>query len=139
MSLKALKAEIKRIAEKMGIDEEMVVLIVLAVVNASTMPMDLPETVGHIVNYRINGLNVSLYFPFCEMNSAEAEEVARAMILHVIDVERPSRPYQVGIMDMQPFPPAGAWQLQRPPEGISLSDYVADQYRQIIEARNEHP
>lgn len=138
MSLKALKAEIKRIAEKVGVDEEVAVLIVLAVVNASKTPMDLPETVGHVVDYRIAGINVSLYFPFCEMNSTEAEEMARAMILHVIDTERPGRPYQVGVMDMQPFPPVNAWQLQWPPEGTTLQNYVAAQYRQILEACHEH-
>ena len=139
MSLKALKAEIKRIADKMGIDEEMVVLIVLAVVNCSKTPMDLPETEGHLVNYRIADLNVPLYFPFCEMSSSEAEDMAKAMILHVRAVERPKGPSQVGIMDMCPFPPCGAWQLKRPAEGIRLGDYVADQYLQIVEARNERP
>lgn len=139
MSLKALKAEIKRIAEKVGADEEMVVLIVLAVVNCSKTPMDLPETVGHVVDYRIAGLNVPLYFPFCEMNSTEAEEMAKAMILHVRAVERSGNPAQVGIMDMRPFPPSGAWQLKRLAKGISLADYVAGQYRQIVEARNERP
>ena len=139
MSLKALKAEIKRIAEKVGVDEEIVVLIVLAVVNCSKAPMDLPETVGHVVDYRIAGLNVPFYFPFCEMSSSEAEEMAKAMIFHVRAVERPGNPAQVGIMDMRPFPPPDAWQMQRPPKGTSVQEYVASQYGEIIEARIEHP
>ncbi|WP_149088399.1 hypothetical protein [Pseudomonas prosekii] len=139
MSLKALKAEIKRIADKIGIDEEMVVLIVLAVVNCSKTPIDLPETVGHLVNYRIADLNVPLYFPFCEMSSSEAEDMAKAMILHVRTVERPKGPGQVGIMDMCPFPPQGAWKMRRPDEGVSVAEYVGKQYFQIVEARNEHP
>lgn len=139
MSLKALKAEIKRIAEKVGTDEEMVVLIVLAVVNCSKTPTDFPEIVGHIVNYRIAGLNVPLYFPFCEMNSSEAEEMAKAMILHVRAVERPKSPAQVGIMDMCPFPPSGSWRMQRPADGVRVQEYVANQYSEIIEARIEHP
>lgn len=139
MSLKALKTEIKRIAEKIGADEEMIVLIVLAVVNCSKEPMDLPETVGHVVDYRVAGVNVPLYFPFCEMNSSEAEEMAKAMICHVISTERSGMRRQVGVMDMRPFPPVNAWMFQRPPEGVSLADYVADQYRQIMETRDEQP
>jgi hypothetical protein len=139
MSLKALKAEIKRIAEKIGADEEMIVLIVLAVVNCSKEPMDLPETVGHVVDYRIAGVNVPLYFPFCEMNSSEAEEMAKAMICHVISTERSGMRPQAGVMDMRPFPPVNAWMFQRLPEGASLAEHVADQYQQILEARNECP
>lgn len=137
MSLKALKAEIKRIAEKIGADEEMIVLITLAVVNCSKEPMDLPETVGHVVDYRIAGVNVPLYFPFSEMTSAEAEEMAKAMICHVISTERNGMRPQVGVMDMRPFPPVNAWIFQRPPEGVSLADYLTNQHQQIMDARDE--
>jgi hypothetical protein len=139
MSLKALRSEIKRIAEKVGADEEMVVLIVLAIVNCSKTPMDLPETVGHVVDYRIAGVSVPLYFPLSEMSSAEAEEMAKSMICHVISTERSGMRPQVGVMDMRPFPPVNAWMFQRPPDGVSLADYVADQYQQIMETRDERP
>ena len=132
MSLKALKAEIKRIAEKVGADEEMVVLIVLAVVNCSKTPMRLLETVGHVVDYRIAGVNVPLCFPLSEMTSAEAEEMAKAMICHVISTERNGMRPQVGVMEMRPFPPINSWIFQRPPEGVSLTDYVANQHQQIM-------
>ena len=139
MSLKALKAEIKRIAEKVGADEEMVVLIVLAIANCSKAPAGLPESVGHVVDYRIAGVSVPLYFPFPEMNNSEAEEMAKLMISHVISTERTGMHPQIGIMDMRPRPPVNAWLFQRPPEGVSLANYVAEQYQQILEARNEHP
>lgn len=135
MSLKTLRAEIKRIAEKVGADEEMILLIVLAVVNCSKTPMDLPETVGHVVDYRIAGVSVPLYFPLCEMNSAEAEEMAKAMIAHVISAECTGHRPQVGIMDMRPFAPSGAWVLRRPADGVSLTAYVAEQHLKILESR----
>jgi hypothetical protein len=71
------------------------------------------------------------------MNSSEAEEMAKAMILYVRAVERSGIPAQVGIMDMRPSPPTDAWQFKRPADGVTVVDYVADQYRQIIEARDE--
>lgn len=138
MSLKSLKAEIKRLTEQAGIDDEAVVLIVLAVVSASGEPMDLPDTVGHVVDYRIEGKNLQLYFPLCEMASAEAEEMAKAMIVHVWAVEGKGRRGQIGIMDMCPFPRANSWRFKRPPAGVSINEYVSDQYHQIIEARHEH-
>jgi hypothetical protein len=139
MSLKALKAEIKRIAEKVGADEGMVVLIVLATVNCSKKSSDLPESVGHIVDYRIAGVSVPLYFPFSQMNSSEAEEMAKLMISHVISTERTGIRPQIGIMETRPLPPLDAWLFQRPPEGVSLAKYIAEQYQQILEARDEHP
>ncbi|AMB86663.1 hypothetical protein AWM79_15660 [Pseudomonas agarici] len=135
MSVKTLRAEIKRIAEKVGANEEMILLIVLVVANCSKTPMNLPEKVGHVVDYRIAGVSVPLYFPFCEMNSAEAEEMAKAMIAHVINAERTGYRPQVGVMDMRTFAPPGAWVLRKPADGMSLPAYVAEQYLMILGSR----
>jgi hypothetical protein len=137
MSLKALRSEIKRISEKVGFDEEVTILIVLSVVNCNKELADLQDGVGHVVDYRVDGTNVSLYFPFAEMNSDQAEELARAMIMQVITAEKRGRSPQVGIMDMRAVPPAGAWSLALPPAGVTMAEYAADQYRQILEARHE--
>lgn len=138
MSLKSLRSEIKRISEKIGFDEEVTILIVLAVVNCSKELVDLQDGVGHVVDYRFDGANVSLYFPFAEMSSDQAEELARAMIMQVITAEKRGRCPQVGIMDMCPVPPPGAWLLTLPPVGVTIAEYAADQYRLILEARNEN-
>ncbi|MNR50250.1 hypothetical protein D3C85_1697430 [compost metagenome] len=80
-----------------------------------------------------------LYFPLIEMTSSEAEEMAKAMIGHVISTERTGLRPQVGIMDLRPFPPVSAWLFQRLPEEVSLASYVANQYQRILESRNECP
>jgi hypothetical protein len=73
------------------------------------------------------------------MNSSEAEEMAKAMICHVINTERCGMRPQIGIMDMRPVPPSNAWLFQQPIEGVCIADHVADQYQKILEARNERP
>jgi hypothetical protein len=64
MSIKSLKAELQRIAQKIGAADETVLLIVLAVIRANTRETqaeeDFLKTAGHQVDYRIQGQNVSL-------------------------------------------------------------------------------
>ncbi|WP_426157527.1 hypothetical protein [Pseudomonas sp. TSRC2-2] len=142
MSIKSLKSELQRLAQKIGAADESVLLIVLAVIRASSTELqeesDFPKTAGHQVDYRIQGKNECLFFPFSSMDSDQCEEMAKALILHVRHVERPARyGAQVGIMDIRHAPPPGAWIVTSPPEGMTVDQYAAQQYRQIIEARNE--
>lgn len=130
MSLKALRTEIQRLSAIAGFEDE--ALIVLAVVMDDSGPLDLPETVGHLVSHRVEGQHVDMYFPLCKMTSSQAAELALAMILHTRKTEGRTRP---GVMDMQPFPPAGAWIVEPVPAGVSVSDHAAALYSQIIEAR----
>jgi hypothetical protein len=144
MSIKSLKSELQRLAQKIGAADESVVLIVLAVIRASTTEIkteeDFPATAGHQVDYRIQGQNVSLFFPFAEMDSDQGEQMAKAIILHTRQAERQGRySAQVGILDMRVGPPATAngWIVTWPPAGVTIEQHAAEQYRQIIEARNE--
>lgn len=142
MSIKSLKSELQRIAQKIGAADETVVLIVLAVIRANTTELkaesDFPKTAGHQVDYRIEGRNVSLFFPFAEMDSDRGEEMAKAIILHTRNIERQGRySAQVGILDMRVAPDADAWMVTWPPEGVTVAQHAAEQYRQIIEARHE--
>lgn len=142
MSIKSLRSELQRIAQKIGAADESVVLIVLAVIRANTNEVktehDLPKTAGHQVDYRIMGCNVSLFFPFLEMDSDQCEQMAKAIILHTRQIERTGRTAQVGILDMRHAPPQHAWTVTWPLEGITVEQHAAEQYRRIIEARNEY-
>ncbi|MEN2393229.1 hypothetical protein [Pseudomonas halotolerans] len=142
MSIKSLRSELQRLAQKIGAADESVLLIVLAVIRASSAELkqesDFPKAAGHQVDYRILGENVCLFFPFAEMDSDQGEELAKAIILHTRQVERPSRfSAQVGILDIRCEPPENAWVVTLPPEGVTVEQHAAEQYRQIIEARNE--
>ncbi|OOH77582.1 hypothetical protein BOW65_21435 [Pseudomonas koreensis] len=143
MSIKSLKAELQRIAQKIGAADESVLLIVLAVIRANTREIqaeeDFPNTAGHQVDYRIQGRNVSLFFPFAEMDSDQGEQMAKAIILHTRQIERAGRTAQVGILDMRVAPEEGAWIVTLPPEGVTVEQHAAEQYQRIVEARNEHP
>lgn len=143
MSIKSLKAELQRIAQKIGAADETVLLIVLAVIRANVSELkteeDFPKTAGHHVDYRIQGRNVSLFFPFAEMDSDQCEQMAKAIIVHTRQVERASRNPQVGILEMRVSPAEGAWIVTWPPEGVTVEQHAAEQYRLIVEARNEHP
>ncbi|RMP33888.1 hypothetical protein [Pseudomonas coronafaciens] len=142
MSIKSLKSELQRLAQKIGAADESVVLIVLAVVRATTADLksesDFPTTAGHQVDYRIQGQNVALFFPFAEMDSDQGEQMAKAIILHARQIERQSRySAQVGVLDMRFAPSPDAWFVTWPPDGVTVEKHAADQYRQIVEARNE--
>ncbi|USV99893.1 hypothetical protein KUA23_23130 [Pseudomonas pergaminensis] len=143
MSVKWMRAELKRIAEKIGADDEETVLVMLTVVdcrvNAVEEEMDYPKTVGHSFNYPVLGVQMVMHFPLCTMNSYDAANLAEAFILHVRAIERLRRPAPVGVMDMRPFPSSGAWIFPPLADGQNIKEHVAEQYQLIIEARHEHP
>ncbi|PRW84019.1 hypothetical protein C7A11_28025 [Pseudomonas simiae] len=143
MSIKWMRAELKRIAEKIGTEDEETVLVMLTVVDcrvdAVEGEMDYPKTVGHSYNYPVLGVQTVMHFPLCTMNSYGAANLAEAFILHVRAIERLRRPAPVGVMDMRPFPSSGAWIFPPLPDGQNIKEHVAEQYQLIIEARHEHP
>ncbi|MEB0108411.1 hypothetical protein [Pseudomonas sp. MH9.3] len=142
MSIKWMRAELKRIAEKIGTEDEETVLVMLTVVDcrvdAVEGEMDYPETVGHSFNYPVLGVQTVMHFPLCTMNSNDAANLAEAFILHVRAIESLRRPAPVGVMDMRPFPSPGAWIFPPLAAGQDIKDHVAKQYQLIIEARHEH-
>ncbi len=143
MSIKWMRAELKRIAEKIGTEDEETVLVMLTVVDcrvdAVEGEMDYPETVGHSFNYPVQGVQAVMHFPLRTMNSSDAANLAEAFILHVRAIESLRRPAPVGVMDMRPFPSPGAWILPPLADGQDIKHHVAEQYQLIIEARHEHP
>jgi hypothetical protein len=143
MSIKWMRAELKRIAEKIGAEDEETVLVMLTVVDcrvgAVDGEMDYPETVGHSFNYPIQGVQAVMHFPLRTMNSSDAANLAEAFILHVRAIESLRRPAPVGVMDMRPFPSSGAWIFPPLADGQNIKEHVAEQYQLIIEARHEHP
>lgn len=143
MSIKWMRAELKRIAEKIGADDEETVLVMLTVVDcrvdAVEEEMDYPKTVGHSFNYPVLGVQAVMHFPLCTMNSYDAANLAEAFILHVRSTESLRRPAPVGVMDMRPFPSSGAWIFPPLADGQNIKEHVAEQYQLIIEARHEHP
>ncbi|MBK5407354.1 hypothetical protein JFU58_02190 [Pseudomonas sp. TH34] len=143
MSIKWMRAELKRIAEKIGADDEETVLVMLTVVDcrvdAVEDEMDYPKTVGHSFNYPVLGAQTVMHFPLCTMNSNDAANLAEAFILHVRSTESLRRPAPVGVMDMRPFPSSGAWIFPPLADGQNIKEHVAEQYQLIIEARHEHP
>ncbi|WP_397454758.1 hypothetical protein AB3472_20590 [Pseudomonas lurida] len=142
MSIKWMRAELKRIAEKIGTEDEETVLVMLTVVDcrvdAVEAEMDYPKTVGHSFNYPVLGVQTVMHFPLCTMDSNDAANLAEAFILHVRAIESLRRPAPVGVMDMRPFPSPGAWIFPPPAAGQDIKDHVAKQYQLIIEARHEH-
>ena len=143
MSIKWMRAELKRIAEKIGTEDEDTVLVMLTVVDcragAVEGEMDYPDTVGHSFNYPILGVQTVMHFPLRTMNSSDAANLAEAFILHVRAIESLRRPAPVGVMDMRPFPSPGAWIFPTLADGKDLKHHVAEQYQLIIEASHEHP
>ena len=143
MSIKWMRSELKRIAEKIGTEDEETVLVMLTVVDcrvdAVEEEMDYPDTVGHSFNYPVLGVQTAMHFPLCTMNSSDAANLAEAFILHVRVIENLRRPAPVGVMDMRPFPSSGAWIFSPLADGQDIKDHVAEQYKLIIEARDEHP
>ena len=143
MSIKWMRSELKRIAEKIGTEDEETVLVMLTVVDcrvdAVEEEMDYPDTVGHSFNYPVLGVQTVMHFPLRTMNSSDAANLAEAFILHVRVIENLRRPAPVGVMDMRPFPSSGAWIFSPLADGQDIKDHVAEQYKLIIEARDEHP
>ena len=143
MSIKWMRAELKRIAEKIGTEDEETVLVMLTVVDcrvdAVEEEMDYPRTVGHSFNYPVLGVQTVMHFPLRTMNSSHAANLAEAFILHVRAIESLRRPAPVGVMDMRPFPSSSAWIFPPLADGQNIKDHVAEQYQLIIEARDEHP
>ncbi|MNJ29127.1 hypothetical protein D3C77_236860 [compost metagenome] len=137
MSVKNLKAEIKRLTVRIGADEPPISLITLTVVDGAADSMDLPDSTGHVLEYRLLGQSASFFFPFSEMNSEQAEELAQAIIQHTREIERLGRRCQVGILDMT-FPYPNSIRATLPPPGVGLREHAAALYRQAIEARHEH-
>lgn len=142
MSIKWMRAELKRIAEKIGTEDEDTMLVMLTVVDcrvdAVEGEMDYPETVGHSFNYPVLGIQTVMHFPLRAMNSIDAAHLAEAFTLHVRAIENLRRPAPVGVMDMRPFPSPGAWIFPPLADGQDLKHHVAEQYQLIIEARHEH-
>lgn len=141
MSIKWMRAELKRLAEQVGAEDEDVVLIMLAEVNVRkdevVEQMDYPATVGHALSYPVQGKHEALHFPLHQMCSDDAAKLAEAFILYVRKVEGLRRPVPVGVMDMVPFPQAMARLFPPLPDGADILGHVAEQYRLICEARNE--
>lgn len=136
MSYKALRAEIKRLTIRIGGDEPPATLIVLSTVHAGGECMDLPETTGHVLSYRLEGQAKSFFFPFSEMTSDQAVEIAEAIIRHTCQIERVGRVRQVGILDMT-FPYPCSIRVCLPPPGASIEAHAASLYQHALEARNE--
>lgn len=143
MSIKWMRTELKRIAEKIGTEDEETVLVMLTVVDcrvdAVEEEMDYPNTVGHSFNYPVLGVQTVMHFPLRTMNSSDAANLAEAFILHVRTIESLRRPAPAGVMDMRPFPSSGAWIFSPLAAGQDIKEHVAEQYQLIIEARDEHP
>jgi hypothetical protein len=142
MSLKTLKSELDRIAQKLGAADESILMIVLAVIRATKDEMateaDFPSTAGHQIDYRIQGRSQTFFFPFAQMDSDQAEELAKALIAHTRKAERLGRFPQVGVFDLRCYPSEGAHICTWPAEGCSVEDHAAELYRLTIESRNEH-
>jgi len=142
MSLKSLKSELDRIAQKLGAADESILMIVLAVIRATKGEMateaDFPSTAGHLVDYRIQGRTETFFFPFAQMDSDQAEELAKALITHARKTERLGRFPQVGVFDLRCAPPQGAQICTWPAEGCSVEDHAAELYRLTVESRNEN-
>lgn len=135
MSYKALRAEIKRLTIRIGGDEPPATLIVLSTVHDSR-EMDLPDTTGHVLSYRLKGQTESFFFPFSEMTSDQAVGIAEAIIRHTCQAERAGRVRQVGILDMT-FPHPRSIRVSLPPPGASIEAHAAALYQRALEARNE--
>lgn len=135
MSSKALRAEIKRLTIRIGGDEPPATLIVLSTVHAGG-EMDLPDTTGHVLSYRLEGQAESFLFPFSEMTSDQAVEIAEAIIRHTCQIERLGRVRQVGILDMT-FPYPCSIRVCLPPPGESAEAHAATLYQHALEARYE--
>ncbi|WP_213876157.1 hypothetical protein [Pseudomonas sp. dw_358] len=139
MSLRCMRAELKRIAERIGADDEDVVLILLAVVNGRkedlSAQMGYPATAGHSLSYPVQGMPEAFYFPLHLMSSDEAARLAEAFILHVRKVERLRRPMPIGVMDMAPLPYARATLFPPLQDGADIEAHVAEQYQEIIHSR----
>ena len=135
MSAKALRAEIKRLSIRVGGDESPATLIVLSTVHADG-EMDLPDTTGHVLSYRLENKPESFFFPFSEMTSDQAVEIAEAIIRHTCQAERVRRVRQAGILDMT-FPHPCSIRVCLPPPGASIEAHAASLYERALEARNE--
>ncbi len=135
-----LRTEVKRLSARARIDEAPVTLIAIAVVDASNTPepMDMPEKVGHTMSYRIEGENATFFFPFSQMDSEQAEELAQAIIAHTRKTERAGRNFQVGVMDLAIASEYAIW-LTAIPAGTPTNDYAADLYQQVISNRRAVP
>jgi hypothetical protein len=138
MSAKTLRSEIKRLTSRIGADEPPITLITIAVVDASDSaePMDFPGIVGHTLSYRIQGEHETFFFPFTEMNSEQAEELAQAIILYTRETERLGRLFPAGILNMT-LEPDYSLRVSLPPAGVPMKQHAAELYRQVIEGRHE--
>lgn len=143
MSIKWMRTELKRIAEKISTEDEETVLVMLTVVDcrvdAVEEEMDYPDTVGHSFNYPVLGVQTIMHFPLCTMNSSTSANLAEAFILHVRAIETLRHPAPIGVMDLRPFPNPGAWIFPPLAAGQDIKEHIAEQYQLIIEARDEHP
>lgn len=137
MSTKSLRAEIKRLTVRICGDEAPVTLIVLSTIRAGGEEMDLPSTTGHVLSYRLLGQSESFFFPFSEMTSEQAVDLAQAIIRYTVKTERPGRVRQIGILDMT-FPCPGSIRACRPASSLSIDEHAASLYQLAIEARHEH-
>ncbi|MHC6224019.1 hypothetical protein ACYU03_04465 [Pseudomonas sp. X10] len=137
MNARSLRSEVKRLAALVGADEEPVHLVTLTVVDASAGQMDFPDDTGHVLSYRVQGRPASFFFPFSAMSSAQAEELALAIVQHARKTERLGRRSPAGLLDMT-FPSPGAVTAEQLPAGVSIPDYAAALYQQAIEARHEY-
>lgn len=137
MSLRAIRAELKRLSVQLGVGEEPALLIVLATARTDPENMDYPNFAGHHMAYRIQGQYETFHFPFSSMTSEQSEDMAMQLILHTIKTESLRR-RAPAILDMKIFTEPGAWTVTHPATGTSVADHAADLYRKVIEARHEH-
>ncbi|WP_252090312.1 hypothetical protein [Pseudomonas sp. MWU13-3659] len=136
MTIKGLKSDIRRLASRIGADEEPITMVTITVLdaNSATCSMDFPDMVGHTLSYRITGHYETFFFPFTEMTSEQAEEIAHAIITHTRQVERLGRLFPAGILDMT-LEPSGSHRVALPPPNTTAKEYAAEMYRQILESR----
>ena len=142
MSIKWMRTELKRIAEKIGAEDEETVLVMLTVVDcrvdAVEEEMDYPDTVGHSFNYPVLGVQTVMHFRLSTMSSCAAANLAEAVILYVRGNENLRRPAPIGVMDLRPLSSPGDWIFPPLAAGQDIKEHVAEQYQLIIEARDEH-
>lgn len=137
MSLKAMKAELRRLSAQVGLGEERELLIVLATVCTAPDEMDYPDFAGHYMSYPIEGAHQSFHFPFSKWTSEQAEDLAMNIVMHTIQTESLNRRRPPAILDMKFFSDPKALTLTPPPEGVSMAKHAADAYQKVIEVRHE--
>lgn len=124
MSLKALRAEIRRTAEQIRSDTvDRVGLILIDVVDASEDGGIPVPRVGYCCDYTLAGRRRRLFFP-----GQDPEPVANALFDHVHRIERAGEVRPVPVLMPAQAAPDDALSIEQPPEGITTAEHVARIY-----------